>query len=327
LYERLNNLLDDRGDPRLPFEIYAINAAAEGIYIVVEVHGHRRPHMSQDGRYHIRRNLRVRQMTEAEVTDAYRQRFERERGMVAPAAADRPEPAARIRRGLDEAELAAYQQETGDEKEPGWLSVWAIPRAAPENLLDPRRFNGREFRELQIDGLWREHPLQYMNPRKTLNGFVAQLPAEGGYPHYFVRLWSDGLLEFGDLQAPVVRQEDPARNRIIPTHAIAEYVHDFLLLAQAVFAYVGYDGEVTAGARLDNVEGYRLAVNPRIFLRGDLSVGERSVESDSWRGPARSIHDGASEVAHDISDKVFIAAGQENGAYFFDNQGNYTGGR
>src|SRR5262245_48543026 len=38
LYERLNNLLDDRGDPRIPFQIYAIPAAAGGIYIVVEVH-------------------------------------------------------------------------------------------------------------------------------------------------------------------------------------------------------------------------------------------------------------------------------------------------
>jgi predicted HTH transcriptional regulator len=50
LYERLNNLLDSRGDPRIPFEIYAIPAASGGIYLVVEVHAHRGPHMANDKR-------------------------------------------------------------------------------------------------------------------------------------------------------------------------------------------------------------------------------------------------------------------------------------
>ena len=76
LYEQVNNVLDGRGEPRVPFDLYAIDAAAGGIYLVVEVYGRRRPHMN-DGRYYIRRNLLVRKMTEAEVAEAYRARLRR----------------------------------------------------------------------------------------------------------------------------------------------------------------------------------------------------------------------------------------------------------
>src|SRR5438309_2207670 len=60
LPEQLNNVLDDRGEPKVSFDLHVIPAGAGGLYIVVEVFGGRRPHRGHDGRYYIRRNLRVR---------------------------------------------------------------------------------------------------------------------------------------------------------------------------------------------------------------------------------------------------------------------------
>jgi hypothetical protein len=34
----------------------------------------------------------------------------------------------------------------------------------------------------------------------------------------------------------------------------------------------------------------------------------------------------ASELAHDLSDRIFIAGGVEHGTYLFDAQGNFTAG-
>jgi schlafen family protein len=331
LYERLNNHLDSRGDPRVPFDIYAIPAAAGGIYIAVEVHGHRRPHMANDGRYYVRRNLLVRRMNEPEVAEAYRQRFERERhALPAPEPEPRGSVEERVRHGLDETELAYYRQETGDPEPPGWLAVWTHPVPARPNLIDPRNFDSGDFRALRLQGLWRqqETPLQHFDLKKTIGGFVGRIPPrDDTYPHYFIRFWPDALLEYGDLQAPVIRQEDPEQGRLIATHAVAEYVHDFLVLGGAIFNHVGYDGEVAARARLDHVAGYRLAVEPMRYFGGDLTVREDVVESDEWRGRASDLGDAAATVAHDISDRIFIAGGVEGGAYFFDEQGDYTGHR
>jgi hypothetical protein len=187
LYERLNNHLDSRGDPRIPFEIYAIPAVADGLYIVIEVHGHRRPHMANDGRYYIRRNLLVRRMTEAEVADSYRQRFEREQqslGTSEGSADNSGEIETRMRHGLTRAEQAAYQQETGETEPPGWLSAWVYPLPLRAGLLDPRAFNSLDFRNLQVEEIWREHPLAYMNLEKTNRGFIGRLPPrDDTYPH------------------------------------------------------------------------------------------------------------------------------------------------
>jgi Schlafen, AlbA_2 len=330
LYERLNNHLDSRGDPRVPFDIYAVSADEGGIYIVVEVHGSRRPHMANDSRYYIRRNLLVRRMTEAEVADSYRQRFERERSAGGGGVQGVPEADVdmRVKHGLDETELAYYRQDTGDQEPPGWLSVWAHPIPPRPNLIDPRSYDADDFRALPLANLWRqqETPLQHFFLEKTLQGFTGRLPPrDDTYPHYWVRFWADGVLEYGDLQAPVIRQEQ--RRRYIATHAVAEYVHDFLTLAGAVYRRVGYDAEVSARARLDHVSGYQLAVEPRRYFHGDLVVREPTIEADAWRGQARSLDEAATLLAHDISDRVFIAGGVESGAYFFDAEGNYVGNR
>lgn len=71
LHSRLENLLDDRGQPHLPCELYEVPAAEGGFYLVLEIFGRRRPHQAQDKRFYVRRGTRVRPMDEAEVAEAY----------------------------------------------------------------------------------------------------------------------------------------------------------------------------------------------------------------------------------------------------------------
>jgi hypothetical protein len=287
LYEQLNNVLDARGDPRVPFDLYAIDAADGGIYLVVEVYGRRRPHMANDGRYYVRRNLLVRQMTEAEVADAYRDRFIRERAL---AEGDRPD----------------------------------VGQADEVDLIDPMELNEFSFHAINMDDRWRqiEPPLQHFGFQRTLQGFRAQLPPrDDTYPYYLFHFWPDGVLEFGTLLESVFRDDEPRR---IPSLAMAEYVHDSLVLFARIYRLVGYEDQVRAAARLDHVAGYQLAVDQQRVGRL-RPIQDESIAAVPFEGTVAELEEfGADAVARDLANRVFVSAGAGH-PYFFDAQGNYTG--
>jgi hypothetical protein len=329
LYEQLNNILDGRGEPRVPFDLYAIDAADGGLYLVVEVYGRRRPHMANDGRYYVRRNLLVRQMTEAEVAEAYRERFARERvageedagGGVGNATSIET----RAHHGLNAAELAMWIEENGAGNPPGWESVYTYPIPLRDNLLDPIRFNEWAFHEIPVDDRWRaiEHPLRHYTFERTLHGFRAQLPPrDDTYPRFLYHLWPDGLFEYGDLlESPF--PGDP-QSRSIPSHAIAQYAHDSLLLFARIYKHAGYEGRVCAVARLDGVAGYPLAIDPARAWNAH-PVKEDTISAAPWIGTVGELEEtGAAAVARDFAARAFLAAGA-GAPYFFDADGSYTG--
>jgi hypothetical protein len=327
LYEQLNNVLDGRGEPRVPFDLYAIDAADGGIYLIVEVYGRRRPHMANDGRYYVRRNLLVRKMTEAEVAEAYRERFTRERVAGEEGEDGGPGVAAnienRVHHGLNGAELSMWVEENGPGDPPGWESVYAYPIPPQENLLDPVQFNEWAFHEIPMDDRWRrmEHTLQHYTFQRTLHGFRAQLPQrDDTYPHFLYHLWPDGLFEYGTLLETSFRDEPHS----IPSHAIVQYAHDALLLFARIYRLAGYDGRIAAVARLDGIAGYPLAVDPaRVWA--NHQIVEDTVEAQPWTGTVAALEEvGATTVAKDLADRVFLAAGAGR-PYFFDEQGQYAG--
>lgn len=329
LYERLNNVLDSRGEPRLPFEIHSIGAAAEGSYLVVEIFGHHRPHRSSDGRFCVRRNILVRQMTEGEIGEAYRDRFIRQAAALSiPEGVPEPGPADEARREQRQRlsrEFALYRAETGATADPGWLSVLAIPLDAEDPLIDPLRIEPVELWEAseRVDGRWRpeEAPLTHFNLRRTTRGFYGQLPdRDDTYPRYLVRFWRSGVSEYGDLLEPMFPEDEP--QRLVPSAAIVEYTHDFLLLTQQVYRFMGYGGVVEAEARLENVAGYRLGVRPGFDLPNLRPIEEHVLAPDPWRGPVDQLGQGAAEVAHRLADLTFLAAGAGR-PYFFRN-GEYV---
>jgi len=336
LAEQLNNVLDACGDPRAPFDLHVIDSEEGGVYLAVVVYGHRRPHMSSDGRYYMRRNLQVRRMTEAEVAEEYRDRLLREHRATERLLGDLAgtEEAAsalaavdeRVHRGLTEAELAQYFEQTGEQTPPGWLSVFTHPVPLQPNLIDPARTRPEIVYGIDMEDRWRriEGTLDHYRLRPHLQGFFAQLPErDDTYPRYLLRLWRDGLLEFGDLLEPPFRSADPIENRVIPTHAVAQYVHDFLLLFARLYAVLGYEEQVRAVARLDHVRDYRLGLDPnRIWFHQPI-VRDDEITADEWVGPAEDLEGAAGSLARDLSQRLFLSAGLTD-VYFFDQEGNYT---
>jgi hypothetical protein len=326
LYEQLNNVLDGRGEPRVPFDLHAIDAADGGMYLVVEVYGRRRPHIANDGRYYIRRNLLVRKMTEAEVSEAYRERFARERIVADEGSGnlgDAESISARVHHGLKEAELAMWADENGSGEPPGWESVYTYPVPLRDNLLDPVRFSEWAFQEIPMLDRWRamEHTLQHYTFERTLSGLRAQLPPrDDTYPRFLYQLWPDGLFEFGDLFESPFREEP----RSIPSHAMVQYAHDSLLLFARIYRSTGYEGELGAVARLDGVAGYELGVD-RSKVWSSHRIAEDTIQAQAWSGTVAELEEtGAAAIARDLADRVFLAAGAGR-PYFFDPEGAYTG--
>jgi hypothetical protein len=333
LYERLNNVLDARGEPRLPFEIHQINAAAGGSYLVVEVFASQRPHRASDGRYYIRRNLLVRKMTEAEVAAAYHDRFVREAASLGiPATGPQPGPADEARndqRELLSREFRLYRAETGSDRDPGWLSVLAIPTESEGTLIDPFQIEPTTLYELSnaLNNRWRleEAPLTHYRLQRTTHGFYGQLPdRDDTYPRYLVRFWRNGVAEFGDLLEPMF-PETAQQTKIIPSAAIVEYTHDFLLLAHDLYRVLGYHGTVEAEARLENVRGYELALRHGIFAPELRPFEEDVVAPDPWRGGADELTEGAADVARSLAEHAFLEA-RAGRPYMFEN-GTYRGRR
>jgi len=333
LYEQLNNVLDSRGDPKLAFDLHAISCADGGMYLVLEIFGHRRPHMSSDGRYQLRRNLLVRRMTEAEVADAYRDRLIRDRAIgsallgVEPREPADPDPidegCRRAHRGLKPGELAMYVAEGGDRRGPGWMSVILGPSPLQADLLDPTVVQAQDLQGLSIAERWNsEAPLAHFWLRPSLGGFHAALPPRDDVaPAYLIHLWPDGLMEFGTTLEPALRYENEDENRRIATRAVANYAHDYALLFLAVLRHVGYNGEVKGQITFDNVQGHRLGVSRQRDFRDIHPIAEPTVEGPVLSGSMPDIESQVPLWVRHTLQRLFLAGGVPTGPYFLGADG------
>jgi hypothetical protein len=191
----------------------------------------------------------------------------------------------------------------------------------------PMEVEPSDLQQLPIRHLWRsdEPPLSYFRLRRRPNGLIGTLPpTDETYPRYLMHLWPDGLLEYGVVLEPMFREDDPSKNRVIASRAMAEYSHDFLLLAAAIFRARGYSEEVIAQVRLDHIRGHVLLVDP-LRVWSTPEVIEEDVVEANWQGAVADLEaEGAKAVTKDALDMLFLAAGLERGAYFFDANGQYN---
>jgi hypothetical protein len=337
LYERLNSLLDDRGSPRLSFDLYPVEASAGGIYLVLDIGGPRRPHMTNDGRYFGRRGTSSRRMTEAEVAETYRERFIRDQRAMEPLFGGRPEPdnelpsdvAARVHRGLTPSELARWREDTGEADPPGWMSVVVYPEPRRPDLLNPIRDRDR-FDTIAIPLRWdSDHvPMQYFHLQPTVAGLRSQLPPrDDAAPAFLTAMYQDGVMEYGTTLEPGLRRENPAENRIIFTASHPQQAHDYLQAFAVALGELGYDGRVAAQVSFDHTRGVNLGIGPQYVAPTRHPIEDRFIRGRLWRFDERAeLLDSSGHVVKQVMDLIFLAGGITNGFWFIDDAGNWVEG-
>jgi hypothetical protein len=335
LYERLNSLLDDRGSPRLSFDLYPVNAATGGIYLVLDISGPRRPHMANDGRFYGRRGTSSRRMTEAEIAEAYRERFIREQQAMEPlfgAGDERADqlPAdveSAIHRGLWPAELAFWREDTGEVEPPGWMSVVVYPEPRRPRLLNPIRDRDR-LNTVEIPERWdSDHaPLQYFNLQPTVAGLRSQLPPRAdAAPAYLIVMHTNGVMEYGTTLEPGLRHENPAENRIIFSASHPQQAHDYLQAFGVALGELGHHGAVATQVNFEHTRGVSLGFGHRFAAPFRHPIVEPYIRGQLWRfHQPDELLDNAGIVVKQVMDLVFLAAGIVNGFPFIDQDGNWV---
>jgi hypothetical protein len=337
LYERFNSLLDDRGEPRLSFDLYPVDGSTEGIFLVLDIAGRRRPHRAHDGRYYGRRGTSARHMTEAEVADAYRERFIRDQRALAPLTEEPaqdgelpPDVADRIHRGLELDELALWREETGEEEPPGWMSVVVYPEPRQPDLLDPVHHRDR-FETIEIPERWDpDHmPMAYFQLQPTVTGLRSQLPPRDDVPPaYLVALYRDGIMEYGTTLAPALRHENPAENRIIFTASHPQQAHDYLQAFGVALRELGYQDALAAQVSFYNTRGVNLGISRSYFAPHLHPINESDITGRLWHfSDAGQLLESSGRVVKQVMDLAFLAGGIESGIWFIDDEGNWTDAR
>jgi hypothetical protein len=334
LYERLNSLLDDRGSPRLSFDLYAVDIAAGGLCLVLDVAGPRRPHMANNGRYYGRRGTSSRQMSEAEVAEAYRERFLRERRSLEPILDDGVgehelprDVAERVHRGLTSAELALWRDDTGDAEPPGWMSVVVYPEPRRKGLLNPVR-DGDRIEALAIPDRWDpgQAPLQHYQLQPTSKGLRSQLPPrDDAAPAYLVAIHNDGVMEYGTTLEPALRRDEPADNRIIFTVSHPQQAHDYLQFFGVALGSLGYDGPVAAQISFDHTRGVNLGIGHPYVAPAQHPIEAPYVRGSLWRfAEPVEVIDRAPQIVKEAMNLVFAAGGIPSDFWFIDDEGRWV---
>jgi hypothetical protein len=229
-------------------------------------------------------------------------------------------PFGRVRRGLLKDELDWYREDVGGEEEPGWLSVSATPVPACPGLIEANAAEAGALQSLEIADQWSpwEGPLDNFRLEATPEAIEARIPPRADmYPSHLLRLWPDGLLEFGFLLEPELRQ--PEHARVLPRLPIAHHIHDYLSLYAAVYRRAGYTGPLAARVALDNIAGYSFGVD-----RGGASpprLALDNLEAATWSGEAPALEGDAGLIAKAALDRIWTAGGIESGCPFIAADG------
>lgn len=224
------------------------------------------------------------------------------------------EDGTRVRLGLTDAERKAYKEEGGHHHGPGWLSVVAGPVRLERDLIDPTEISVEDIRGVKVDDQWyRGAPISaYL--RVDHQGFYAKLPEEPGTaPAYWMRIWEDGLMEFG---TDLGRKAGPLNNEpelVIPTTSVAELIHDYTLLFVQILRRVEYRGEAAAIVTFNNIDQHRLGVDQHRYWAGELNLRAKRLDGRPLRGPVDELPGQVGRWTKRTMDRLFLAAGISSG--------------
>jgi len=244
-------------------------------------------------------------------------------GPLLPEPVELVEDGTRVRLGLTDAERKAYKDEGGHHHGPGWLSIVVGPVQLQRDLIDPIEFPLEQIRNIQIEDSWYRDSLLQHYLRVDHEGFWVKLPEEqGAAPAYWMRIWQDGLMEYG---TDLGRKAGPFYSEpelVIPTTSVAELIHDYALLFLEILKRVGYQGEAAAIVTFNNVDQHRLGVSQQRFYPGNLNLRVKRLEGRPLRGLIDELPDQVGSWTKKTMDRLFLAAGISTGYPEIDREGN-----
>jgi hypothetical protein len=200
---------------------------------------------------------------------------------------------------------------------PGWFSVIVGPASLRDDMIDPTELPLERLRDLEIDDQWyREVLCNRRGLRAGLDGFVHRFPEDPSDPPiYWLKIWQDGLLEYGESLTLSVDEK-----MVIPYISIAQKIHDYVLLFTEVLRMVSYLGDTVAIAALSDVNEFELGVP----LRYDLDSRQFDVDQILSRPLRASILEmpaATNAWLKKTMDRFFLAGGIASGAFFIAQDG------
>lgn len=237
-------------------------------------------------------------------------------GPLLPEPVELVEDNTRVRLGLTDAERKAYREEGGPNHGPGWLSVVVGPVQLQRDLIDPIEFPLEQIRSIQIEDPWYRGSSLQTYLRVDHEGFWVKLPEEQeAAPAYWMRIWQDGLMEYG---TELGSKPEP----VIPTTSVAELIHDYTLLFLEILKKVGDKGEAAAIVTFNNIDQHRLGVSQQRYYPGNLDLRVERLEGRPLRGPVDELPDQVGKWTKKTMDRLFLAAGISTGYPEIDREGN-----
>jgi hypothetical protein len=134
-------------------------------------------------------------------------------------------------------------------------------------------------------------------------------------------MYGDGLMEYGTTLEPALRDEDPDRNRVIFSGSHPQQAHDYLLAFAVALGRLEYEGPVAAQVSFEHTRGTRILVSARPGV-GMHPIDDEHVRGEVWRGERTDLLHSAGLIVKDVADRVFRAAGAQEGCWFIDAQGH-----
>jgi hypothetical protein len=249
-------------------------------------------------------------------------------GPATPEPVQLVEAGRRVKLRLSPTERELEQSSQGHQTISGSLAIVAGPVQLTTDLIDPLEVSPDTIRSVAVEDPWyHDEPLNRIGLRVDHTGFFRRDPDdETAAPDRWLKIWEDGLMEYGQFLSSNAHHSDSGVQMVIPTTSIAELIHDYALLFLNVLATVNYGGEAVVMASFADLQNHRLGFDERVWAP-DTTVRADDLLSRPLRGPIAELPDQVGIWTKRTMDRLFLTAGLQFGYSGIDETGARVDGR
>jgi len=220
----------------------------------------------------------------------------------------------RVKLRLTDKEREAEQFAENRQVISGWLAIVAGPVRLQTDLIDPIEVEPDTLREVTVEDRWyHSEQLNRFGLRVDHTGFFRRMPDdETVAPEAWLKIWEDGLMEYGQRVSHQAHHGLGEVQMVIPTTSIAELIHDYALLFLNLLLTVGYEGEAVVIANFADLQDHRLGVSERLWLP-DPTVRADHLQGRPLQGPIDELADRVGIWTKRTMDRLFLTAGVRTG--------------